>query len=209
MDYEAVFSDSTDVNDMLNKFYDSLYGIIDKHVSKASLRANNHPPWFNKELINLKNVRNREYKKLCSTRVKNPDTEDSKFGQVNEEFEIAHKIAHEAYIKDLGENFKSNPKNFWSHVNGKRKSNTLPCKMSFNGKFATPDQEKVYIERQKDDDLDRFLENCDDRNCLNVRTSLEAVRNVLSSMELNKGQGPDKLPPVFLRECADEFQPLP
>lgn len=115
LDYEAVFSGSADVNDMLNKFYDSLYGIIDKHVPKASLRVNNHPPWFNKELINLKNLLNRKYKKLCSERKENPDADDSKFEQVTKEFEIAHKTAHEAYIKDLGENFKSNPKDFWSH----------------------------------------------------------------------------------------------
>lgn len=102
-------------------------------------------------------------------------------------------------LKDLGENFKSNPKDFWSHVNGKRKSNTLPCELTFNGKSATSDQEKanlfaeffssVYIERPKDDDLDLFLENRDDRNCFNVRTSPEAVRNVLSTMVHGTQQG--------------------
>lgn len=210
IDFDALCI-TDDIDEILRNFYSILYETFDKFVPKASLRSNKNPPWFTKELINLKNKRNRIYKKLCDRKKDNPNADDSQFITANENFSLRHKEVHEEYIKQLAEDFKQKPKNFWNFVNGHRKSNNLPCKMSYDNKSATTDEEKanlfaeffssVYKECRKDETLSNTINSRNDHNCRNVLISKEAIFHILGTMDLNKGQGPDKIPPIFLREC--------
>lgn len=190
-----------------------LYETFDKFIPKTTLRSNKNPPWFTKELINLKNRRNRIYKKLCDRKKDNPNADDSQFIEANEIFSCRHKEVHEEYIKQVADEFKLKPENFWKFVNGHRKSNNLPCKLSYDNKSASTDEEKenlfadffgsVYKECQKDDTLLNFINSRNDHNCRNVHISKGAVFHIFGTMDLNKGQGPDKIPPIFLRECNE------
>lgn len=212
MDFHSFLPDSVDV--LLDKLYNKIYDVIDRHVPKSSVKNhNNHPKWFTKEVCNLKNIRNRLYKKLCSSRTDNPDADTTKFNKANELFESTHKNAFDDYMDNISMSFRTDPKQFWNHVNGKRKSNSLPCKMHFNGTTASNDQEKaelfaeffssVYVEHPADDSINEFIRMRNDNNCFNIHITPDTVFNVLKSLDLNKGLSPDGISPLFLRECAE------
>lgn len=104
------------------------------------------------------------------------------------------------------------PGKFWKFINGKRKSNSLPGKIMYNDKTATSDSEKanlfaeffasVLIERPADNELDEFINGRNDDGFFDVHITPEIVEKPLSAMDLSKGQGPDLMPPIFLRQCA-------
>lgn len=71
--------------------------------------------------------------------------------------------AYDKFVNDIAINSKSDSKQFWKFVNGKSKSESIPCKLSHDEKIAVGDSDKVnlfakffasvYIERQPDNDF--------------------------------------------------------
>lgn len=184
---------------MLSVFYDVMNDTFEKCVPKSSIRSSSNPVWVNKQLCNLKNVRSREYRKLCLAKKLNQNADESKFTTLNEEYLSLQKNKHDEYIRDLGDSFKNNPKQFWNFVNSKRKGNSLPCKMNYNGSTATSDEEKYGT----DQNWSAFIESRNDHGCFNLDITREEVAYALSTCDSNKGSGPDEMPPIFLRECAE------
>lgn len=216
INFDNIFNmeNAENIDEILLNFYNVIYDTFDKFVPKATIRPTNNPKWFTKELVNLKNKRNRAYKKLCERKKSDPSADDSKFNSINDLFSNRHKHLHEEYIGNLENDFKRNPTNFWNFVNGHRKSSSLPCKLNYKDKSATSNEEKanlfaehfssVYIKGQRNDmDTEQFIHSRIDNNCFNVMFSPESIKFILKTMDLNKGQGPDRIPPIFLRECND------
>lgn len=95
--------------------------------------------------------------------------------------------------------------------------------MYYNNEHATNDKEKANLfakffssvykkydtDISDDNDLLSFINSRNDNGFLNVVITPEIVRQVLIRMDLSKGLSPDKMSPLFLRECADPLaQPL-
>lgn len=190
-DFQMEFTD-LGVDEMLQRFYEIMNNIFNECVPKSSLRKSNNPVWYSKQLCNLKNIRNREYRKLCTARKVNSNADDTKFITANDRFETKNQEEHERYIEDIGEKFKSDPKRFWSFVNSKRKSNNLPCKLMYNGKAATTNGDKanllaeflssVYTAYPSNDSFTHTIETRDDRGFWNVKMSSEMVWCALFSL---------------------------
>lgn len=123
--------ENDDINEMVQKFYDAIYSILDKFVPKVVPRKSNEPSWHDYKLSNLKNIRNKEYKKLCENRKSDQMVDDSIFQTARDNFDSYHKKLYEEYVKEIVNESNKNPKQLWSHINGKRKSNSLPCKMEY------------------------------------------------------------------------------
>ena len=182
-------------------------------VPRAVIRSTNKPFWHNKELSRLKNVRNKEYKKLCIQRQNCPDADESSFLDAKVNFEQYRRQLHNDFIRDKASSLKSDPKSFWKFVNSKRTSNLLPSIMNYEGQTATNDSEKsnlfaqffqnVYINRGVSSSLNDFIDQRSEQNCFKIHISYENVYSVLSSMDLNKGSGHDGVSSIFLRQCAD------
>ncbi|XP_031636844.1 uncharacterized protein LOC116349505 [Contarinia nasturtii] len=134
-----------DINDMVKAFYDIIYEMFDQYVPRSSLRISNRPIWFNKKLSHLKNVRNREYKKLSKNRLQNPEADTQLFTKAMNEFNEYQKQRYNEYISDVARNSKNNPKLFWRHVNGRRKSNNISCKLELEDVIASTDTEKANL----------------------------------------------------------------
>lgn len=159
---------SDDVNQMTENLYILLREIFDTHIPQATPRISNQPIWYNKQLINMKNIRNRHYRKLMQNRKENKDADSTNFEQARDKFDTYQRQLYEEYLKDLASDSKNNPKKFWSHINGKRKTNSLPCKLEFQGQTATTNQEKatlfskffssVYKNHPTDDNLSDFID---------------------------------------------------
>jgi len=203
---------------MLDALYSKCYEIFDQHVPKASLRFTNHPVWYNAKLINLKNIRNRAYRKFLKPSTHRCKSDDeARFISAKAEFESYQDELFNAFMYDLASNYKKQPKKFWNYINSKCKASSLPGKMYYENEQATSDIEKanmfakffasVYTknERESDDDnaLLSHIASRNDSGFLDITITPDIVRQVLKRMDLSKGSGPDKMSPLFLRECAD------
>lgn len=213
-DFQTEFADMG-VDGMLQRFYEIMNEVFEECVPKSSIRKSNNPAWFSRRLCNLKNVRNRAYKKLCTARKSNPDADPSKFEEAQDRFAEVNREEYEEYIKNIGVSLKSDPKRFWNFVNNKRKSNGLPCKLNYNEISATTDSDKanlfadffssVYTAHSPDDSFSNDINSRPDHNCWNITVSPESVQMALESMDISKGRGPDGMPPIFLRQCAESL----
>lgn len=212
IDFKELLS-SEDVNIMVESLYNKLYSIFDEHVPKATRRIDNKPIWYDKKLNNLKNIRNKEYKKLCQRRASDPSADEAKFVRSRDEFDDYQQQLYEQYIKDLVANSKSNPKMFWKHVNGKRISNELPNKIELEGVQAIDDKGKcqlfakyfssVYVDYGSSNDISEMIASRNDNGMCKIINSREAVPTALISMDTNKGMGPDFISPLILKKCAE------
>lgn len=79
LDLMNTLDPTVDVNEMTSTLYGIIYNTFEKFVPRAVIRTNNKPIWHNRELSKLKNVRNKEYKKLCEYRANNIDSDEQPF----------------------------------------------------------------------------------------------------------------------------------
>lgn len=96
----------------------------------------NQPKWHDKRLSELRNKRNREYKKLCSRRSRSSNTNDDSFIKALNEYESHRRQLFNDFIRKKAHDVKHNPKSFWQYINDKLKSSTLPMKMKFDNDIA-------------------------------------------------------------------------
>ena len=203
---------------MVSAFYSTCYEIFDEFVPKASLRVSNHPVWYDNKLINLKNRRNRAYRKLLNRRqVSGTIADDTVFLEAKTEFESYQNELYNGFLRELASNYKRQPKRFWDYINSKYKKSTLPATIFYNSESASNDHDKANLfaqffasvyKKHDDEDLEdaKFLSFIDSRNddgYLEIEITPEIVRQVLVRMDLSKGMSPDKMAPLFLRNCAD------
>lgn len=204
-----------DVDRMVEEFYGVLKYTFDNFIPKSKIRSTSKPKWHDKELASLKNHRNKEYKKLCAARLNEEHVDEAPFLDSKSRFEQHRSQLHDNFINQQAKNLFRKPKEFWRHLNGKRKSNCLPDVMNFNGKTAKTDEDKanlfaeyfesVYAKHDEDTTLDSFIAERNDDNCDKFAITESHVKSVLDRMDINKGSGFDGIASIFLRECAAEL----
>lgn len=204
---------SANINEIVSCLYEIIRDVFEKFVPKPTIRASTKPPRYNRELSHLKNIRNKEYKKLCNDRRMNANSDEGSFLGAKNEFEECRKKLHSEYIRNKAECLKSDPKQFWRFINTKRKSNELPASIEYGDKKATTDLEKaqffaeyfqtVYVKHPDDSDLPNFIRERNDHGYFKMGFTADCIHSVLSQMDLSKGSGFDGVASIFLRECAD------
>lgn len=210
-----------DVDIMLSTFYVALNDIFEKFVPKKLLKSKSmkRPVWHDKQLYKLKNVRNKLYRKLCDDRANSINVNEQPFLDAKNRFEQHQTQIFSDYVRDLSSKSKHDPKSFWRHVSGKRKTSGLPTRMEYKNEMASTDEGKsnlfakffksVYKEDESDDDWTSFLRSRDDSNCHQIGVNCEIVLKSLRKMDLNKGSGFDGVSSLFMRECAEQLcEPL-
>lgn len=217
INFDTLFTNKN-VDEMVDAFYSTCYGIFDELIPKATLRVNNHPAWYDNTLINLKNRRNRAYQKLLNSRNSNiGPSDDSAFLAAKNEFEAYQDELYNGFLQNLALNYKRQPKKFWNYINSKYKKSTLPATMFYGNDRVSTDIDKanlfakffatVYKKHPNEEELDAallsFINSRNDDGYMNVEVTPDIVRQVLLRIDLSKGVSPDKMAPLFLRECAD------
>lgn len=100
---------------------------------------------YDAKLINLKNRRNRAYKKLLNKTINYGDADPTLFLEAKTKFEEYQDELYNAFLKNLASNYKKQPKKFWNYINSKYKRNVLPGKVFYNDESATTDNEKANL----------------------------------------------------------------
>lgn len=171
IDWSTVLSSDT-VDEMMECFYKVIQDIFNEFVPKAIIRSSKNPVWFTKKLCNMKNIRNREYKKYCEAKKQNDTALDiSNFQNAERLLTTESKSSYDNHIREVATNAKSNPKKFWNFINDIRSSNSLPCKMVLDDKTVVTNAEKaelfaeffssVFIDRPADNQITQVLESRD------------------------------------------------
>lgn len=106
-DANAIISANT-IEEAERAFYDAMHACIDENVPTITAKnfSTNHPPWFDRDLINLKNQRDKARKriKLIKSTVE--------FDKINEEFINYHNARVAEYQEEQDKLCKENPKKF-------------------------------------------------------------------------------------------------
>ena len=112
---------------------------LNNFVPKKYITCNSNPPWYNKELTNMKNKKTKAYKRFREDKsnliLKNIYIHSQK------NFDVLNNFLYKSYILSTEKSLKENSKFFWTFVNSKRKSNGMPTFMTYSGKESSDNQE--------------------------------------------------------------------
>jgi hypothetical protein len=204
------FQHANTTDELVNCFYGVIEDILDIHCPEVAKKSFKHPCWFSKDTINLlgkkrayhakwKLHRNkRDYKKFSQFRKEAKESVDNDF--------ITHNRSAETDIK-------TNPKSFWKFVNEKKSNGAgvseyvkLGDKIAFNKQDAA----NLFAEQFSGVYESSTSETIDENTSQEVPAAtwtelfipMHTIYDKLSSLDVKKAPGPDKLPPIFFRKCA-------
>lgn len=200
------------VENAVEKFYAILFDIIDKSVPKYVKRNFSGPPWFNKELAVLRNARNRAHNLFKKT---NDPLDYNKFSDIRKNFDALNEFCYKRYITDIQEELKVNPKKLFNFVNRKRKSIGFPASMYYKGSYITDHCEisNAFKETFRENFTEDHNSSIDYSKLSNIKYdttdiclpefSEEDIFIALGNIKLSFVPGPDGIPSVVLKKCAD------
>lgn len=203
--------DNSDINITVDMFYSILSNAFENHVPKTYKQGNNHPPWFNKNLINLRNKKNKIHKRMkCA---QNNLTLLFQFKCLRSEFDAQQRTAYRNYISQLEMNLVSDPKKFWAYAAAKRKCSGYPLSMSLNNVTATNTLgicelfadffQSVYKKHDsfKSDDNNNYnYTKSSNLICIPFISEQDVFNGIL---KMNIGRGADDIPSIILKNLAN------
>ncbi len=213
--WQLCFDD--DINIMWNRTECFIKSCIDESVPKKVVRKNSNLPWMTREIRKLCTKKKRLYKRA---KLSKSAVAQQQFKDCSNRLKALIRKSHITYTNSISENFKSNPKKFWSYVASTRKcsdnlsftidndvvNDPITIAAAFNNHFSS-----------KFDDM----YDCLDLESLGDPTpshggpsfffdpfTVSEVSEVLHNLDASKSPGPDNILPVFLKECSDELAPV-
>ena len=169
--------------------------------------------WFDKELRCARNKVNRLRKKY-----KAHSNASGKLilKKARSEFKKLHRLKFRQYINGVEQKIIEEPKNFWSFINSKRGTLGYPrfmklldheseCTQDITEMFSTffssnflPPSTNLTVEGS--DNV-----HPDFGNLGSIRLSVDLIFEYLSNLKHNQSPGPDSVPAVILRKCAQSL----
>ena len=149
---------------------------------------------------------------------KNPCTLNTQqYLDICNEFQIVTNSTFEEYNRKLEQNIKSNPKNFFSYVKTKLKSNSFPSCMHFNDSEGKNPREisnlfadffqSVYTSFSDSDRDTSYFDYISVPAAFSSINSIsrDEIHKIISNLDGSKGPGPDGIPPVLLKKLVNEL----
>lgn len=202
----SFLDDYTDCNEACDQLYNVINKLFEIFVPKKISRPCKYPPWFSRSIIHdikSKDKLLREY-----NRTKDNNTHNN-FKTLRAKIKRDISIAYKIFLNDVQINIHSDPKKFWSYVNGKKCVNTLPDTMIFEGNdFNKPaDIANAFAVFFKSSFSTSNMTIPDVNVNINNTFSLEHVSEsdvmgVLKQIKPKFTAGPDGIPAFILRDCA-------
>ncbi|KAG7306984.1 hypothetical protein JYU34_007107 [Plutella xylostella] len=220
IDWDTVFSECNNVDDMVRVFYEKLNNAIQQHVPtvKSTSNIKKYPVWFNKNLINLLKEKNKLRRKFKI--FKNPLDELS-LKLISKRCEKLSVQCYNEYTQHIEDNIKNNPKYFWSYLKSKKKGlGSYPGQLSYEHKTSDSGVEicdmfaeffsSVYGTNSSEanagvvTDCLRLVEKHAD--CMGtLHLNINDIVTKLKSLDISKGPGPDGIPPIFITRLASSL----
>lgn len=202
---------ATTIEEIERIFYDKMNECIQLHVPSITPKnfSNKHPPWFDRQLINLKNKLDKARKRIKLT------GSSIEFDDMNSRFITYFNTRIVEYQAEQNLLCKQKPKKFWEHINTQRKSKGYPQHMEFDG--ITLDNETDIAQTFNDHFASVFTPDAtvfsindflNQPNLCNEQIDpidTDEVYRELSTLDISKGVGLDGIHPILLKTCAESL----
>lgn len=218
LDLTQLISATSDVDDKVDVMYDVLLDAFGQFIPLKKKMVTDDPPWYNQRLRNLKNRTSKANKRYKS------ETDPAKklelkmiFLSVNKEFHTLRDAAFNRYLANYEEMLISNPKKFWSYVKSRKKTTGYPS-MMFRGNMKSSNPvdscslfaeffESVYVtDNESSSDLSGKFYPIDKRIDIgSISLTINDIVTNLHDLDTDKGNGPDNISPVVLKNCAESL----
>jgi hypothetical protein len=204
------------LNEAWKQWTTFVFAAIDKLIPKVRRRESNNPPWISKELVKAI-----KQKKTLWRRVKKPIDERLKerFCILRQSIKNWIRCERKAYMRDIANEAFSNPKRFWSYYSFKNKSKPVPDKIKYKGVSISDALERAEAFNDYFKSIYKDHTCCSPPNLCpvnsNISELLELIQvtpedvlfSLLHNLDVSKATGPDKLPAIILKKCAESLSP--
>ena len=224
INWQTLLGNEKIIDKAVDQFYVAFKRILDDCIPRKKIRRRNDkdPPWFDKDLKNLRNRKQKLHKLYNMS--KGTDNEQNYWQNYLDSCEqLNSKITTslETYNNKIESNIKSDPKSFFNYVKSKQKSNNFPSSMHFRDRVGSnPEEisnlfadffESVYTtfsEHDRDRDYFSKLPEPHITTSLQILSTNE-IRVALEGIDGSKGPGPDGIPPSIVKNLSNELtEPL-
>lgn len=193
---------------MVDAFYDVLTIGFKQFIPLKNKSYNSHPPWYSKNLSNLKNRMSRAHKEYKRTGL---GADHIRYCSLRNQFDTTRSRAYNSYLDETQVKLIADPSKFWSYVNSMKKTVGYPSYMHLNGDGTTNMELKcdlfarffkgVFVDGDSDRDHTFGLNKKVDIGFISLNE--EIVLQAMNNINVSKGDGPDNISQMFLRKCSN------
>lgn len=201
-----------DVNAATDKLYQCVNKIIEKYTPKKVSRKHHSRPWMSDSLIRLRNRKRAAGKRAQFSKSLHHQQE---YARLNEVFTDINAREYADYFIKQGEKLKDDPKSFWKFINERRNCHDLPSLMTLGDQRACGDAESANLIANHFRSTYRVNNSppegallftaqsaATDTHLIAAPFTEDVVLQALLQLDVNKGAGPDLLPPRFWKSAA-------
>lgn len=207
-DWNRILDNSDSINSAVGLFYKILHDCFDKFIPVKKIKKNTHPPWYNKQVLKLKNIKSKLHRKFKATKSL---YDYQVYSVARKKLVESQRIAYNSFSRTTELNLRNDPSKFWSFVNTKKKTSGFPSVM-FRGLTKSSNTEHIcelfadFFSQNytiEDNSHNYVTSNVFEMINIGYMTLTEAeICKHLMAIDINKGDGPDNVSPLFLRNCA-------
>ena len=212
IDWTNILAPDLCVDATVGSFYEVLTTGFRQFVPLKRKIVKNDPPWNTKRLKNLKNRMSKAHKVYRST----DDMVDRlTFYAIRDEFEKLQQLSYKRFMSKTERDLKADPSKFWSYVNSRKKTSGYPSMMFYADKKAfEPNDvsnlfadffESVYVP-ETDGEVRQCPSIVDKRVDIgSIILTYDEIAVYLKDIDTSKGDGPDNISPLLLKNCAEHL----
>ena len=181
-------------------------------ITKTNKRKRPNQPWLNDNCHKTAKKKYLLYKRYLKSK---SGYYLNKYNEKSSELKKLIKRSVRDYEKNISDNSKINVKDFWKYVNSKLKRTTGICNLvKPDGSLTSTDAEKCqllndfFVSVLTKENLTNMpnLENKNNGIYLSdIIITSKAIENKLKNLDPYKAPGPDKLPPLLLKQLSTEL----
>lgn len=205
VDWSLIFSyiEPTQIHQFL---IDKIDYAVSLNVPFVEHSLEHKPPWFNKRLSNLKNVKNKAYKRY---KVSNEDADLKYFQQIRREFDFLQNFLYNNYIFIIESRISSDSSAFWQFINVRRNHTVYPTTMIYDNNSSNNIHETCNLFASYFQTIFTSHNNIDVQSFQPILGNLKieiSEEDVTSSiLELKDNPScifPDSVPSLFFKKCV-------
>ena len=195
-------------------FKTALLESISKYVPQKVIRNQKKLPWINCDIKRCMKQRKRLYNRARKT---NRDEDWAAYRSARNEVNSKLESAHSSYCRRMfDDSFANNRRQFWKYIKAKHRDSSGISPLLVDGSIISDPQGKAAV---LSDQFRSVFTLEDTSNVPNldgntfapmsaISISSRGIQAQLDNLDPNKAQGPDKIAPFVLKNCAAEVAPM-
>ena len=218
IDFQQTFLSSNPYANSVDQNWISFKNVVNQavqdYIPQKQSRPPKHIPWLNKSIKTKMKKRKQQYN--LAKKTKSLDAWES-YRKLKNEIIKELEIAHDNYQNQLfTTNSNTTSKKFWRYIKSLRKDHVGVSALISNGKTLTDSLEKAEVLNNQfysvftDEDLVNTpqIDQLEYPTMPEISFNTPGIHKLLLDLDTNKSPGPDSIPAIILKNCADEISPI-